>query len=249
MHGVRGVVTGTQLPTLPATLQDSHWPSQGLSQQLPCAQWPVPHSASTLHPSPMLRLTQVPLLQTGVFPVQPPQHSVAAMQAPLHGRMVPWQPPAPAAPPVPTVPPVGEPPLPPAPAEPPCRHAAAPRDAARSDTAAAENTAGPAQAARACQAARARQAAGAGDAARAKAPAATSNTARAGRTAATAEARTAGRHPARAVSSATAPVCAGAAILRNVGCRPAGSEQQAHAQHQPRNARRRRSAPAPPCTK
>jgi hypothetical protein len=30
-----GVVTGMQLPTLPATLQDSHWPSHGLSQQCP----------------------------------------------------------------------------------------------------------------------------------------------------------------------------------------------------------------------
>jgi hypothetical protein len=32
-HAVRGVVTGRQLPRLPGTLQDSHWPAQAALQQ------------------------------------------------------------------------------------------------------------------------------------------------------------------------------------------------------------------------
>lgn len=66
----------------------------------------------------MLRLTHAPLLQTGAFPLQPPQHSVAAIQAPLQGRIVPGHPGAPAAPPTPMAPPTpapAEPPLPPTP--------------------------------------------------------------------------------------------------------------------------------------
>jgi hypothetical protein len=35
--------------------QTSHGPSHGRSQQIPCAQWPVAQSASTVHPRPALR--------------------------------------------------------------------------------------------------------------------------------------------------------------------------------------------------
>jgi hypothetical protein len=41
--------TGVQVPSLPETLQASHWPVHALLQHTPSTQWPLPHSASAAH--------------------------------------------------------------------------------------------------------------------------------------------------------------------------------------------------------
>jgi hypothetical protein len=85
-HGVRGVVTGTQVPRLGPLRQDSHCPLQATSQHTPSEphtllpqSLPVP-----LHASPLGLLTQVPFEQTGVSPLHPPQHAELAMHPVLH---------------------------------------------------------------------------------------------------------------------------------------------------------------------
>ena len=82
-HAVRGVVTGVQVPLLFAVAHDSHWPTQATLQHTPSAHTPVPHSVEVLQASPMARPTHVPLLQTGVFPLQPPQQLVLGMHESL----------------------------------------------------------------------------------------------------------------------------------------------------------------------
>jgi len=80
VQGVRGVVTKTQVPLLADVLHDSHCPLQVALQHTPSAQtWlaqslPVPEQVS-----PFGLPTQVPFEQTGVFPLQPPQHAEVAM--------------------------------------------------------------------------------------------------------------------------------------------------------------------------
>jgi hypothetical protein len=78
---VRAVVVIVHEPGVAA--HDWHCPVQADSQQNPSTQWTVEHSESPAHRSPLLRATQVPLLHTGVLPLQPPQHSTLAMHAPL----------------------------------------------------------------------------------------------------------------------------------------------------------------------
>jgi hypothetical protein len=80
---VRAVVVMVQEPGVAEHVW--HCPEQADSQQYPSTQWTVEHSGSPAHRSPLLRATQVPLLHTGVLPLQPPQHSALAMHAPLHG--------------------------------------------------------------------------------------------------------------------------------------------------------------------
>src|SRR5204862_4299371 len=41
-------LTGLHVPAEPASLHDSHWPSQDVSQHTPSTQCPLEHSASTL---------------------------------------------------------------------------------------------------------------------------------------------------------------------------------------------------------
>jgi hypothetical protein len=45
-------VTGVQVPSLPGTLQASHWPAQACVQQYPSAQIPEAHSVATLQVVP-----------------------------------------------------------------------------------------------------------------------------------------------------------------------------------------------------
>lgn len=84
-HPVRGVVTATQVPRLVELAHDSHSPAQALLQQNPSRQNPLAHSALRLHPSPFLLATHVPFSQTGVLPLQPPQHCALGMHELLQG--------------------------------------------------------------------------------------------------------------------------------------------------------------------
>jgi hypothetical protein len=111
VHGVRGVVVGTHVPLLEVVVQDAHCPSQATSQQTPCEQTPLAHSVPVVQVSPMIFATHVPLLQTGVFPLQPPQQLVEGMQEPLHGFVAPVHVSV-VCPPLPGAPPVPEPPVP-----------------------------------------------------------------------------------------------------------------------------------------
>jgi hypothetical protein len=106
---------------------------QAMLQQTPSAHTVLAHSAPLAHVSPMDRPTHVPLLQTGVFPLQPPQQLVLGIHEPLQSLLVPPQvtcppepepptpiPPVPVIPPVAIIPPVaGAPPVPDAPPTPP----------------------------------------------------------------------------------------------------------------------------------
>jgi len=91
VHAVRGVVVGAHVPLLLAVEQDSHCPLQATLQHTPSAHTPVPHSVEVLHASPMARPTHVPLLQTGMFPLQPPQQLVLGMHEPLQSLVEPLQ--------------------------------------------------------------------------------------------------------------------------------------------------------------
>ena len=91
VHAVRGVVVGTHVPLLLAVEQDSHCPVQATLQQTPSAQTVLAHSAPLEHVSPVDRPTHVPLLQTGVFPLQPPQQLVLGMHDPLQSLVEPLQ--------------------------------------------------------------------------------------------------------------------------------------------------------------
>ena len=127
-HGVRCVVTAVHVPRLLAFEHDSHCPVHAALQQTPSAHTPLAHTLPAVQASPSGRPTHVPLLQTGRFPLQPPQHSVIGMQLPLQSFVVPVQPEVPPAPPPlvpprpaapPAAPPVAPAPLaPPRPAEP-----------------------------------------------------------------------------------------------------------------------------------
>lgn len=56
LHAVRpprgAPVTAEQVPTLPASAQASHWPSQARSQQVPSTQKPLAHWGAALHVAP-----------------------------------------------------------------------------------------------------------------------------------------------------------------------------------------------------
>jgi hypothetical protein len=120
-HGVRGVVTATHVPRLLVVEHDSHWPLHAALQQTPSAHTPLAQTLPALQASPSGLPTHVPLLHTGVFPLQPPQQSLIGMQLPLQSFIVPEQlgvvPPAP-PPPVPPRPAAPAPPLVPAPPDP-----------------------------------------------------------------------------------------------------------------------------------
>jgi len=113
VQGVRGVVTGVQVPFAAAVEHDSHCPVQATSQQTPSLQWLVAHSVSALQVVPALLPTHTPLLEhTGVFQLHPPQQVDTGTQLPLQSFMVPVHPAAPPpAPPVDVAPPVALPPV------------------------------------------------------------------------------------------------------------------------------------------
>jgi hypothetical protein len=87
------------VPRLPELAHDSHWPVHALLQQNPSRQKPLAHSLLTLQPSPFLRATHVPFSQTGVLPLQPPQHCAFGIHELLQGFWPCWQLVAQAAPP------------------------------------------------------------------------------------------------------------------------------------------------------
>jgi hypothetical protein len=89
VQAVRGVVTATQVPFALALLHASHCPPQATLQQIPSAQTPVAHSVPATQVSPPLRATHVPLLQTGVLPVHPPQQVAFGTQPPLQALVMP----------------------------------------------------------------------------------------------------------------------------------------------------------------
>ena len=91
VHAVRGVVVGAHVPLLLTVEQDSHCPLQTTLQQTPSAQTALAHSVPVEQVSPMARPTHVPLLQTGVFPLQPPQQLVLGMHEPLQTFVEPLQ--------------------------------------------------------------------------------------------------------------------------------------------------------------
>ena len=112
-HGVRGVVTGVHVPGAPAVEHDSHCPLQMSLQHTPSTHSPVaPHSRFAVQLAPSGFAAHVPLLQTGVAPLHPPQQVLVGTQLPLQSFVAPAQPPVPpvAEPPV-AEPPVAEPPV------------------------------------------------------------------------------------------------------------------------------------------
>ena len=54
-QGVRGVVTATQVPRLPALAHDSHWPVHALSQHTPSTHCPLRHCALLVQVTPRAR--------------------------------------------------------------------------------------------------------------------------------------------------------------------------------------------------
>lgn len=87
VHAVRAVVVATQVPRLAAVVQDSHWPLQATLQQTPSdPQTPLAQSVPVpAQASPFGLPTHVPLEQTGVLPLHPPQHCALGIQALLQG--------------------------------------------------------------------------------------------------------------------------------------------------------------------
>jgi len=86
LQGVRGVVTGTQVPLFDALRQDSHCPLHVALQHTPSApQTPLMQSLPVpVHAVPFAFPTQTPFEHTGVLPLQPPQHSLVPMHPALH---------------------------------------------------------------------------------------------------------------------------------------------------------------------
>ena len=56
--------TSVQAPSAAARPQDRHAPVQAVRQQVPCSQKPLAHSAAVVHDAPLVRLPQLPALQT-----------------------------------------------------------------------------------------------------------------------------------------------------------------------------------------
>ncbi len=72
-----GPVTAVHVPTLPATLHDSHWPLQSVSQQTPSTQLPLLHSTPRAHPEP---LSPVGVQTPDVAQNLPAPHCVSVLQ-------------------------------------------------------------------------------------------------------------------------------------------------------------------------
>ena len=56
--------TSVHVPAEPASPQDRQLPEHAVRQHVPCSQKPLAHSAAVVHDAPLVRLPQLPALQT-----------------------------------------------------------------------------------------------------------------------------------------------------------------------------------------
>ena len=62
--GSAPAATRVHAPAVPASPQDRQLPVHAVRQQVPCSQKPLAHSAAVVHDAPLVRLPQLPALQT-----------------------------------------------------------------------------------------------------------------------------------------------------------------------------------------
>ena len=80
--GSAPAATSVHVPAVPASPHDRQAPVHAVRQQVPCSQKPLAHSAAVVHDAPLVRLPQLPALQT-LGATQSASRAQVTRQAPL----------------------------------------------------------------------------------------------------------------------------------------------------------------------